>query len=218
MDILTLKKPRLSQTLVEKIMVLGFILLLSGFTLAQAQDKIVDAFKESYAFEKSGNFKGAIDKIKSVYQADSYEMNLRLGWLSYQASQLKESLDYYNLAINLKPYALEPKFGLVLPLSVQGKWTAIEEIYLKMLQIDPQNSVVNYRLGLIYYNRSNFERADSYLEKVVNLYPFDYDGLLLLAWTKLKLKKAREATVLFQKVLLNNPGDASALEGLSLLK
>ncbi|MFD2200752.1 tetratricopeptide repeat protein [Shivajiella indica] len=195
-------------------------LLLSGFLgiSTLAQDKIIDAFKQSYALEKSENYKGAIASLKEVYQADAYEINLRLGWLTYLAGQIPESLDYYSKAVSLKPYAIEPKLGLVLPLSVQGKWNEIEEIYQKILQIDPQNTLVNYRLGLIYYNRGNFEKADPYLEKVVNLFPFDYDGLILLAWNKLNLQKTRESKVLFQKVLMNNPDDASALEGLKLIK
>ncbi|WP_051107570.1 MULTISPECIES: tetratricopeptide repeat protein [Rhodonellum] len=183
-----------------------------------AQDKIIDAFKQSYSLEKNENFKGAIESLKAVYQTDSYELNLRLGWLTYLAGQLPESEDYYSKAVALKPYAIEPKFGLVLPLSVQGKWTETEEIYQRILQVDPQNSLVNYRLGLIYYNRGNYDKADPYLEKVVNLYPFDYDGLILLAWNKLNLQKSRESKVLFQKVLMNNPDDPSALEGLKLIK
>lgn len=195
-------------------------ILLSGFIgiSALAQDKTIDAFKQSYSLEKSEDFKSAIESLKAVYQADSYELNLRLGWLTYLAGQLPESVDYYSKAVALKPYAIEPKFGLVLPLSVQGKWTEIEEIYQRILQVDPQNSLVNYRLGLIYYNRGNFDKADPYLEKVVNLYPFDYDGLILLAWNKLNLQKSRESKVLFQKALLNNPDDPSALEGLKLIK
>lgn len=185
---------------------------------ANAQDKIIDAFKQSYSLEKTENFKGAIESLRAVYQSDSYELNLRLGWLTYLAGQIQESIDYYSKAVSLKPYAIEPKLGLVLPLSVQGKWNEIEEIYQKILQIDPNNSLVNYRLGLIYYNRGNFDKADPHLEKVVNLYPFDYDGLILLAWNKLNLQKSREAKVLFQKVLMNNPDDASALEGLKLIK
>ena len=196
---------------------LGFLFALISLN-SFAQDNFIKAFKESYALESKGDFKGAKEKIKAVYQSDSYEMNLRIGWLSYQASQLKEAEDFYKIAVGLKPYAVEPKLGLVLPLSVQGKWAEVEEVYLKILQIDPQNSMINYRLGLIYYNRGDFESADPYLEKVVNLYPFDYDGLLLLAWNKLSLQKTREATVLFQKVLLYNPEDQSALEGMKLLK
>jgi len=39
-----------------------------------------------------------------------------------------------------------------------------------------------------------------------------------MAWTNFKLEKYREAKILFQKTLLISPGDASALEGLGLLK
>ncbi|HSI76068.1 MAG TPA: tetratricopeptide repeat protein [Lunatimonas sp.] len=183
-----------------------------------AQDKIIDAFKQSYSLEKTENFKGAIESLKAVYQTNSYELNLRLGWLAYLAGLVPESVEYYAKAVSLKPYAIEPKLGLVQPLAIQGKWVEIEELYLKILQTDPNNSLVNYRLGLIYYNRGNFDKADPYLEKVVNLYPFDYDGLILLAWNKLNLQKSRESKVLFQKVLMNNPDDASALEGLKLIK
>ena len=195
---------------------MAIAILLAGHTMAQ--DNINNAFKQSYDLEKTGNFKAAADKLKAVYQADGYEINLRLGWLSYQGGQLRESIDYYQKAVNLKPYAIEPKLGLVLPLSMQGDWDKILEIYLKILQTDPQNSLVNYRVGLIYFNRGNYDKADPYIEKVVNLYPFDYDGLLLLAWNKLNLQKTREAKVLFQKVLMNNPGDESAMEGLKLIK
>jgi hypothetical protein len=52
----------------------------------------------------------------------------------------------------------------------------------------------------------------------VNLYPFDHDALLMYAWTNLKLGKLREAEVLFQKVIMNNPNDESAQEGLKMIK
>ncbi|MEX2511344.1 MAG: tetratricopeptide repeat protein [Cyclobacteriaceae bacterium] len=199
-----------------KLFLLAFILLLSFH--AGAQDNVINAFKQSYDLEKAGDYRAATEALQAIYQSDGYEINLRLGWLQYHSGQLKESVDYYQKAVNLKPYAIEPKLGLVLPLSLQAEWDQIIEIYQKILQTDPQNSLVNYRLGLIYYNRGNYDKADLYLEKVVNLYPFDYDGLILLAWNKLNLQKTRESMVLFQKVLMNNPGDESALEGLSLIK
>ncbi|MDN3687742.1 tetratricopeptide repeat protein [Cyclobacterium jeungdonense] len=195
---------------------LAFMLLLSFYV--RAQDNVINAFKQSYELEKTGDYKAAAEALQAIYQSDGYEINLRLGWLQFQAGQLEESVNYYQKAVNLKPYAIEPKLGLVLPLSMQGDWNQIIGIYQKILQSDPQNSLVNYRLGLINYNQGNFDKADPYLEKVVNLYPFDYDGLILLAWNKLNLQKTREASVLFQKVLMNNPDDKSALEGLKLIK
>ena len=86
------------------------------------------------------------------------------------------------------------------------------------MQIDPQNTVANYRLGSIYYGAEDYTTALKYFEKLVNLYPFDFDGLLMYAWTNLKLGKFREAEVLFNKVLMNRPNDKSALQGLELIK
>jgi Flp pilus assembly protein TadD len=40
----------------------------------------------------------------------------------------------------------------------------------------------------------------------------------MYAWTNLKLGNKKEAKELFQKVLLNKPNDASALEGMSFIK
>jgi len=52
----------------------------------------------------------------------------------------------------------------------------------------------------------------------VNLYPLDYDSVIMLAWTKLKLGKSNEAKVLFNHALTLRPNDKSAMEGLKLIK
>lgn len=182
-----------------------------------AQEAVIKAFKESYAFEESKEYSKAIEKLRGVYEQDSYEQNLRLGWLYYLSGKLDESAGYYSKTIALKPYAIEPRFGMAKTASAQGKWNDVLALYNKIVEIDPQNSVANYHIGLIYYTRQNYETADIYLEKVINLYPFDYDTLLLLAWNKIFLQKTKEAKILFGKVLLYNPDDKSALEGLKLL-
>lgn len=183
-----------------------------------AQQSLSDAFKASYESENAGNLETAIEALETMYDPDSYELNLRLGWLHYQKGEMDESIVFYRRAVNLKPYAVEPKLGLVYPYSAMARWNDVIELYERILETDPQNSLVNYRLGLIYYNRGQYERADSYIEKTVNLYPFDYDSLLLFAWNKLMMQRTREAKILFEKVLLANPGDESALNGLSFIQ
>ena len=116
------------------------------------------------------------------------------------------------------PYAIESRFGLVYPLAALGNWTEVIAQYNKILEISPNYSIVLHRLGLIYYGRGDYETARRYFDKVVNLYPFDYDALTMLAWTYFKLNNMREAKVLFQKALLNTPNGTSAVEGLDLLK
>ncbi len=197
-----------------------FVFVFLPFLLLKSQDfsKLTKAFGESYAKEKSGKYSEAASALKAYYDSNSYEINLRLGWLTYLQGQFAESTGYYNKAIELMPYAIEPRLGVVLPVSATGNWEVVISHYNKILAIDPNNTVTLYRLGLINYDRKNYKQAAQYFEKVVNLYPFDYQSILMLGWTNYRLGKTREAKVLFSKALLYYPEDVSAKEGLSLIK
>lgn len=185
-----------------------------------AQDfaKLSVAFTESYAKEKEGKYADAAKPLKAMYDEKSYEVNLRLGWLTYLQGQFSESVGYYSKAIELMPYAIEPRLGIVLPASAMGNWGSVVEQYNKILSIDPNNTLVLYRMGMISYESKDFKKAYTYFEKVVNLYPFDYYSVLMLGWTNYQLGKTKEAKILFQKALLYDPTSVSAKEGLSLLK
>ena len=116
------------------------------------------------------------------------------------------------------PMSIEAKLGFCLPASALGNWEQIKTQYIEILKIDDKNYTANYRMGMILYGKQKYTEAFKYFEKIANLYPFDYDALLMYAWEHYRLQKPREAKVLFNKVLLNKPGDTSALEGLSLVK
>lgn len=192
--------------------------LISVFTLSgQSFAETKNAFQESYIQEATGEVSAAINSLKEVYSEKSYEINLRLGWLSYQAGGFTESIAYYNKAIDLMPYAIEARFGIVYPGAAMGNWTMVIKQYEKILEISPNNSIAMHRLGLIFYGKEDYESAKKYFEKVANLYPFDYDALTMLGWSYFKLNNIREAKVLFQKALLHTPGGTSAMEGLDLL-
>lgn len=204
--------------ILKKLTFIVLVLLIGGKGISQNHEELVSAFTVSYKAESDGDYTKATDVLKKVFNKDSYEINLRLGWLSYKAGLLDDSESYYRKATQLMPYSIEARFGLVYPLSSMGQWDQVIQVYEEILNIDPQNSVANYRFGLVYYGREEYGKADKYFTKVVNLYPFDYDGLHLLAWTKLRLGKTQDAKALFNKALLNRPGDASSLEGLSLIQ
>ena len=199
-----------------RLLAAAMFLFMSAATFAQSNLETV--FTNSYAAEKNGKYADGIKALKDVYDEKSYEINMRLGYLHYMAGLFTESTTYYEKAINLMPYAIEARFGYVLPAAALGNWDKVLHQYLEIVKIDPQNTKANYRLGSIYYGRKDYTTAFKYLEKVVNLYPFDYDGLILYAWTNLQLGKTKEARLLFEKVLWLSPRDKSALEGLSYIK
>ena len=199
----------------NRLILTALILIIASPALAQ--ESLISAFRVSYEAESRGEIQQAIDPLQQLYDPASYELNLRLGWLHYQKGSMDESIRLYRRAVELRPYAVEPKLGLAYPYSAMAMWDEIISLYENILTIDPQNSLINYRLGLIYYNRGQYERAHPFIEKVVNLYPFDYDSLLLFAWNNLMLQRTREARVLFEKVLLTHPDDESARRGLELV-
>ena len=202
----------------KKFSIVLFIGVLSLTGFAQDYEKTLEGFQNSYLHEASGNLAEAILDLKNIYDENSYEVNLRLGWLTYSSGLFSDAQSYYNKAILLKPFAIEPRFGVVLPQSAMGNWNSVISQYEKILEISPNNTIAMHRLGLIYYGQKDYVKAEKYFEKVVNLYPFDYDGLVMYAWTNFQLKKYREAKVLFNKALMNTPSGSSAMEGIKLME
>lgn len=203
---------------VKKITLIAVLTLMSNFAMTQNQTIIQAAFAKSYESEQAGKYTTAITDLKPVYRADGYFVNIRMGWLYYLTKQYTESIKYYNIAIALKPYAIEARFGCIKPLSAIESWENVKRHYVQILKIDPQNTLANYWLGVIYYNRKSYAAAEKLFEKVVNLYPLDYDSIIMLAWTKLSLGKSADAKVLFYQALVIRPNDSSALSGLKHLK
>lgn len=195
----------------------SLVLLISTTTIAQT-DKTVTAFNQSIEQEKLYNYTGAIETITDLKDSTSYEVNMRLGWLCYKAGLKKKSLNYYTKAISIKPSAIEPRYGYSFPAYQLEDFQEIINQDKKILEIDPNNKTINGNLGSIHYYAKEYNKALPYYEKVVSLYPFDYDNNLMLAWTYLKLGKTTEAEQTFNTVLLYSPSDASALEGLAVLK
>jgi tetratricopeptide (TPR) repeat protein len=194
------------------------LVVTSATLYGQNNKALQDAFTNSYVHEAQKNYAQAINDIQVAYGEGSYEMNLRLGWLHYMNANFDESVKYYRKAVALMPAATEPLWGIINPLSKQEKWNEVEKTYLGILKLDEKNTTANYRLGLIYYYRKDYVNAKKYFDVSLNLYPFDYDSMLMSAWTNFFLGKMSEARVLFNKVLLYKPNDSSALEGLGMIK
>lgn len=203
---------------VKRNIFLGFLVVLfSNVSFSQHDfSEIQEAFNESYQLEASGDFKDAANKIKEVYEDDVYESNLRLGWLNYMAGNFNESIAFYQKSIALMPFAEEPKFGYVFPLSALGRWDEVITVYTQILENSSNNTKALYYLGTIYYNRKQYDKALTYFKRMTDLYPFDFDALYMYAWSNLQLGKKKEAKLLFQKALLNKPNDIEAKNGLLL--
>jgi tetratricopeptide (TPR) repeat protein len=197
---------------------ISFFVLVAVISNGQSTKEIISAFKTSYEYEYKADYAQAIAQLTGVYKEGNYEINLRLGWLYYNQGQFSKSLTYYNKAASIFKFSIEAKLGIMYPAAAMGNWDMVETQCKEILDIEPKNSFANYKLGSIYYGNGQYDKALDHLQLVINMYPFDYDSSILTAWTYFKLGKYREAEVLFNKVLMMSPDDASALEGLSYIK
>lgn len=197
------------EILVKKSVAIFTFILISICLFSQSDNAIRDALKKSYDSEYQLKYQKAMDDLMGVYEPTSYELNLRLGWLSYKIGKYTESIGYYKKAIAKMPLSIEAKLGIVYPLGALEKWDQVVDNYLAIIKIDGCNATANYRLALIYYNRGDYGNSWKYLQKYVNLYPFDYDGNSLAGWVKYSVGKKEEAYVFFKKALMVNPYDTS---------
>ena len=177
--------------------------------IAQSDNAVREAIKKSYDSEYQLKYQKAIEDLMGVYEPTSYELNLRIGWLNYKAGKYTESINYYKKAITKMPLSIEAKLGIVYPLGALEKWEQVVDNYLAIVKIDAFNATANYRLALIYYNRGDYGNSWKFLQKYINLYPFDYDGNSLAGWVKYSVGKKEEAYVFFKKALMVNPYDTS---------
>lgn len=177
--------------------------------IAQSDNAVREAIKKSYDSEYQLKYQKAIEDLMGVYEPTSYELNLRIGWLNYKAGKYTESINYYKKAITKMPLSIEAKLGIVYPLGALEKWEQVVDNYLAIVKIDAFNATANYRLALIYYNRGDYGNSWKYLQKYINLYPFDYDGNSLAGWVKYSVGKKEEAYVFFKKALMVKPYDTS---------
>jgi len=196
------------------------VILLVGAQWANAQDQkaVQEAFSKSYTLETGKKYNEAVEALKSLNASENYSVQLRLGWLLYSAKRYDESVVAYKKAAEIMPASIEPLLALVNPLASKNNWEEVEKNHLNILKIDPKNSLTNFRLGQIYYNKKEYAKAEKYFSTTLNLYPFDYDSMLMSGWNCYFLGKYSEAKELFNRVLLYSPTDTSAKEGLALIK
>ena len=192
----------------KKTMVSFAICTMATVTNAQQNSQMSSvqlAFKKSYESEYNLKYAKAIEELVPVYDAKSYELNLRLGWLNYLNIKHVSSVDYYKKCIQLAPKSIEAKLGLIYPLASLERWEEVIVQYIDILKLDPTNMTANFQLALIYYNRKEYSKALPYITTYIESYPFNFDGVNLMGWIHYASGKKELAKTYFQKALLINP-------------
>jgi tetratricopeptide (TPR) repeat protein len=194
--------------------IISLLLVLCGFILKSQSSEL--AFSKSYSFEYETQYAKAITALTDMH-VDSYQIDLRLGWLYYLNKDYVKSEQFYKKSIALEPTSIEARFGLVLPLSATSNWNSVFSTYIEVVKLDPNNSIANYRIASIFYARKDYLNAMFYVTKVLKLYPFDYDSNLLIGKILMDQGKNAEAKKYIIKALEYNPQSEDAKAALKKL-
>jgi tetratricopeptide (TPR) repeat protein len=203
------------RTKIQILAISGLVTFLS--TNPVNAQKNIGAFTKSYEYEYAANYKKASETLVNVYDENSYELNLRLGWLQYQAADYTKSISYYKKAIINKPTSIEARIGLSYPLAALGNDDDIIANYQEVLKIDADHSTANYWLGYIYYMHKDMDLAAKHTKKVLEFYPFDYDSNFLLGKIYIAQGKITEAKEVLGLALYYNPSSIMVKEVLEKL-
>jgi len=167
------------------------------------------AFQRSYISAATGDFDEAIKPILALHNQGKYRqdylVSLRLGWLYYRKGATSRSIRFYSQATRLRPQAIEPWLGLLLPLFAAGRYQQSIKVGEYILARDRANYIALAKVARSYYVLKRYEKAAEYYAKVLELYPGDAQMRAGLAWSYLRSGQKAKAVTQFRQVLMVDP-------------
>ena len=175
-----------------------------------------ELFASSYALEARRAYRGALNKTMEVSRLlpSDYVVRLRLGWLLYQNQRYPEAAAAYRRAVELRPRALEPKLGLMLPLMAIRRHQEALNVADSILKIAPSNFLARSRKAYLLYQLGRYAKAENEYRAVLELFPSNVEMMSGLGWARLKQGKIASARSVFERLVKISPNHASGKAGL----
>ena len=180
--------------------------------------QIKKAYEDSYRYEKLQNYEMAIKALMPVYKEypKGYTVNLRLGWLYYLWGKYRNSIEHYQIAMEVAPYSVEARLGYMLPLLAQGRYAEVEKVAYQILKTDYYNYYANLRLAYALRMQKKYDLASEVARKMLVLYPTDVQFLVELALDYIGMGQKDKGYSILWDVLILQPDNETAKKVLGL--
>ena len=190
-----------------------FILLIFvSVSFAITPKEIQEAYHRSFNYEKISDFDNAIRTLLPVLEAypKGYTVNLRLGWLYYNNSNLANSIYHYKQAMKVAPSSIEAKLGYLYPLIKQEKYSEVESVCYQIINSDYYNYFGNLKLAYVLRMQKKNELALRVTQKMLMIYPIDIDFLTEFGLVNEAMGEEQTATYTFWDILTLDPENLAA--------
>ena len=153
---------------------LFFLLLNTILVFGDRQfETIKHYYFKSYDYEQMGKYTEAIKMLTPLYKkySNGYTLNLRFGWLFFLDGKYKDSINYYQKAALINPYAVKPKLGLIRVYLKTAQYQKAESTAQKLLKTDYYNYYGNLYIAKALIAQKKYKSALGIVRKMLSLYP-----------------------------------------------
>jgi tetratricopeptide (TPR) repeat protein len=187
-------------------------LLLLFLTVFLVAGEINNAYKNSYNYEKTGNYKDAIKALIPIYKKypTGYTLNLRLGYLFYMNKNYKNAISYYKKASLILPNSFETKLGLMRVYLAIGDNQNVTNIGYSILKIDLYNYYANLYVIDSLINQKKYDDALNLINKMLAIYPTNIAYLTKLAKIYEVKNPAYAKKIYLDSILILDPNNIAA--------
>jgi tetratricopeptide (TPR) repeat protein len=144
-----------------------------------------------------------IDVVQAIYGGKK----MYLDW------NFEEAESHFQFALDLNPNCLIARHRYPLLLLITGRFSEALHIFQPIMSIDPLSVLSYKRASRFFYRIERFENAITYLNRILELEPNDYETLTILGSVLAELGNYDEALV----VLLKSMNIQYNLETLSMI-
>jgi type IV pilus assembly protein PilF len=130
------------------------------------------------------------------------DLNNNYGWYLCQSGRAKESIKFFNLALEDRLYTTPAK-----PLHNAGICSLksndlrnAEAYFRRAFQVEPANPVTNYQLALLNLNRNEFEQARFYAKRLLDNFDANSQTLYLAVCVETKAGNSNAAASFAQQL------------------
>jgi type IV pilus assembly protein PilF len=130
------------------------------------------------------------------------DLNNNYGWYLCQSGRAKESIKFFNLALEDRLYTTPAK-----PLHNAGicslksnDLTSAEAYFRRAFQVEPANPVTNYQLALLNLNKNQFDQARFYAKRLLDNFDANSQTLYLAICVETKAGNSNAAASFAQQL------------------
>lgn len=178
-------------------------------------DTIRKHYQRSYNYEQMGKYSEAIKVLVPLYKQyrNGYTLNLRLGWLFFLDKKYKDSINYYQKASLLSPYAVNPRLGLARIYLATEAYQKAEAAAQKVVKTDYYNFYGNLYMVKALIAQKKYNAAQAIISKMLTLYPTSVPFLEQLAAVYRKTG-SRYLKKVYEDILTLDPNNVFARSAL----